>query len=145
MVNLAPATLSNAAGLLLVGQALAADPTPGRDGAPSGIGTLNDVGPLVPWDGGDNLVNTYTIPSTDPHRSLTIINYTIKGQHAMDEGFVLRFGRLRADGRVELITYGEGNAALQSTATGVLWRSRVAQVWTENAPAIFAAALRGRR
>lgn len=145
VVNLAPVVLSSAAGLTLVGKALAADPTPGRDGAPSGIGTRNDVGPLVPWDGGDNLVNTYAIPSSDRRRSLTIINYTIKGQHSMNEGFVLRFGHLRADGRVELITYGEGNAALQSNSTGVLWRSRVTRVWTENASEIFAAALRGRR
>jgi hypothetical protein len=145
VLNLAPPSLVGQAGLALVGQALAADPTPGNDGLPSATGTRNDVGGLVFFDGGDNFVRTYTIPSSDRRRSQTIVNYTIQGEHAMSEGFVLRFGRLRTDGRIVLVTYGEGNAIWQSKATGFLWRREVARVWTENANAIFTAARRGLR
>ena len=141
----APAALRGVNGLSLVGRALAADPTPGDDGVPSPNGTRNDVGPLVPGDGGHNYVETYTFKSTDEHRSDAIVNYTIKGEHAMDEGFVLRFARLERDESIALITYGEGDALKQSPMLGFIWRQKVKEVWTKNAEAIFAAALRGPR
>lgn len=88
-------------------------------------------------DGGDNFVRSYVIPSSDPNRSATVVNYTVSGEHTMHEGFVMRFAELRADGRVELVTYGEGNAFKQMEALSAIWEPIVARVWTENATEIF--------
>lgn len=145
VVNPAPASLRGRSGLALVGEALVADPTPGDDGLESAAGTRNDVGHLSPFDGGHNYVRSYTMPSTDPGRSRAIVNYTIKDEHAMDEGFVLRFARLRDEGSIELVTYGEGDAFKQSELFGTIWHDKVQEVWTENARAIFAKALAGVR
>jgi hypothetical protein len=139
---LAPPSLSGPGGLAAVERALAANPTPGRDRPSTPTGTRNDVGGLVPWDWGDNYVRSYVIPSSNPNRSDTVVNYTIKGEHAMDEGFVLRFAELRPDGRVELITYGEGNAFLQSDRFERGWKGIVERAWTGNAQEIFGAASR---
>lgn len=98
----------------------------------------------VPFDEGDNFVRSYVIPSTNPRRTAAVVNYTIRGEHASDEDFVLRFAELRRDGSIGLITYGEGNALVQSEATAGLWRDDVAAAWTGNAREIFRNAL-GRR
>lgn len=140
VTNLAPATLTGPAGLAAVGRALVANPTPGVDFAASPRGARNDVGDLVLGDGDNNFVRSYSIPSSDPNRSATVINYTIAGEHTMAEGFVMRFAELRSDGRVQLVTYGEGNALKQSEATRFIWGDRVQTVWTQNAREIFATA-----
>ena len=144
---LAPASLNGRAGLAAVERALVANPTPGRDQPSSPTGTRNDVGDLIPGptDWGDNFVRSYVIPSSDPRRSAAVVNYTINGEHALNEGFVLRFAELRPNGRIELVTYGEGNALAQSEATGFIWRDDVTAAWTDNAREIFATAAADRR
>ncbi|HEX8389100.1 MAG TPA: hypothetical protein VF636_08795 [Sphingomonas sp.] len=139
---LAPRELSGPAGLAAVGRALVANPTPGRDQPSSPTGTRNDVGglPYLP-DGGDNFVRSYVIPSSDPRRSAAVVNYTIRGEHALNEGFVLRFAELRRDGRIELVTYGEGNALKQSEAIELIWGPMVTEAWAVNANEVFRAAL----
>lgn len=145
VITSAPASLRGAAGLRLVGDALVANPTLGIDRPSTSSGTRNDMGDLVPFDGDDNFVRSYSIPTTDPNRSAAVVNYTIQGQHAMSEGFVIRFARLRPDGGVELVTYGEGDALVQSNYSRLYWGGVVARVWTQNAGEIFAAANRAGR
>lgn len=99
----------------------------------------------MPFDGDDNFVRSYGIPTTDPRRSAAVVNYTMQGEHAMSEGFVIRFARLRPDGRIELVTYGEGNALTQSSYSRFYRGGVVARVWTENATEIFIAAERANR
>lgn len=140
VTNLAPTTLTGTAGLAAIGAALRNNPTPGLDFPATGQGVRNDVGHLVPFDGGDNFVRSYIIPSTDPSRSDAIVNYTIAGEHTMAEGFVIRFGELGVDGKISLVTYGEGNAIKQSELTRGRWEPIVKDVWTQNAQQIFATA-----
>lgn len=142
--TLAPPTLQGPQGLAAIERALVADPTPGRDAPSSAEGARNDVGRLVPWDRGDNFVRSYVIQSNDSRRSDAVVNYTIRGEHALSEGFVLRYAELRPDGRIELVTYGEGNAAIQSNNTDRIWRGEVNEVWTRNAQEIFNQALGAR-
>lgn len=138
---LAPRELSGPARLAAVGRALVANPTPGRNQPSSPTGARNDVGGLVWGDGGDNFVRSYVIPSSNPNRSDAVVNYTIKGEHTMDEGFVMRFAEMRSDGRVELVTYGEGDAIKQAEALSRIWEPIVNDVWTANAGEVFRAAL----
>jgi len=143
---LAPASLSGPAGLAAIERALVANPTPGRDLPSSPTGTRNDVGDL-PYtvDGGDNFVRSYVIPSSDPRRTATIVNYTIRGEHALHEGFVLRFAEMKQNGRIELVTYGEGNALRQSEAAEFIWGRLVDEAWMNNARQVFHEALAQRR
>jgi hypothetical protein len=138
---LAPPALKGPAGLAAIERALVANPTPGRDQRSSQNGTRNDVGDLIPFDGDTNFVRSYVIPSNDTRRSAAVVNYTIKGEHAMDEGFVLRFAELRQDGRIELVTYGEGNAFLQSDRFERGWGGIVDRTWTGNAQEVFRSAM----
>jgi hypothetical protein len=141
VTNVAPANLSGQQGLAAVGAALIANPTPGVDSPASPRGARNNVGGLVPGDGGTNYVRTYVIPSSNPNRSATIVNYTVQGEHTMSEGFVMRFAELRPDGRVQLATYGEGNALKQVEALeSIVWGPIVDRVWTQNAQEIFGSA-----
>lgn len=141
---LAPPTLSGPGGLAAIERALVANPTPGRDQPSTPTGARNDVGDLIPGDGDTNFVRSYVIPSSDPRRSDAVVNYTIHGEHAMHEGFVMRFAELRSDGRIELITYGEGDAFLQSDMFEKGWGGIVERVWTGNAVEIFRDALERR-
>lgn len=136
----APPTLNGPVGLAAIGRALVANPTPGVDQPSTPTGTRNDVGDIVPLDGDTNYVRSYVIPSSDPTRSDAVINYTIKGEHALDEGFVMRFAELRPNGSIELVTYGEGNAFAQSEAFGFMWKDAVQNVWKNNAQEIFSSA-----
>lgn len=140
----APGTLTGQAGLRAIGAALVANPTPGQDSPSTGQGARNNVGGLVWGDGGTNYVHSYRIGSTNPIRSVTVVNYTVAGEHTMHEGFVLRFAELKRGGRIDLITYGEGGAIKQSSLTSGIWRSRVRRVWLDNAREIFATAGGGR-
>lgn len=134
---LAPASLRGPAGLAAVGRALTDNPTPGKDQPSSPKGTRNDVGDLMWFDGDTNLVRSYLIPSTNPRRSATVVNYTVKGEHVADEGFVMRFAELRSDGRIELVTYGEGEALKQSMIFQEAWRPLALEAWTTNAAEVF--------
>jgi hypothetical protein len=140
VTNIAPSTLTGAAGLSAVGAALVRNPTPGQDSAATGKGARNDVGNLVLGDGDDNFVRSYVIRSNDPLRSDAIVNYTIVGEHTMSEGFVMRFAELLPNGRIQLVTYGEGAALKQSEALSGIWEPIVNRVWTENAQEIFSSA-----
>lgn len=142
----APPTLRGPVGLAAIGAALIANPTPGKDQPSTPVGTRNDVGDLVPFDGDTNFVRSYVRPSDDPRtRSVTVVNYTIKGEHAMDEGFVLRFAELKRDQAIDLITYGEGTAFFQSFMLQPIWPIMVERAWQANAREIFASAAGGGR
>jgi hypothetical protein len=138
--NFAPPTLVGKDALAAIGAALRGNPTPGNDTPASGKGTRNDVGNLMPFDGDDNYVRSYVIPSTDPSRSDAIVNYTITGEHALSEGFVMRYAEMLPTGEILLVTYGEGNAGVQSEATDFYWRGAATAAWTQNANEIFATA-----
>lgn len=140
VVAAAPQNITGPAGLVVIGNALIANPTPGVDQPSMGAGTRNDVGDLVYFDGDTNLVRSYRIQSPGPSRSVIVVNYTIAGEHMFHEGFVLRFAELKRNGRIVLITYGEGAAAMQSNRTGRFWREKVRTVWLRNAQEIFARA-----
>lgn len=140
----APAALRGRAGLSAIGAALTANPTPGKDLAATETGTDNDVGPLVPGDGGDNFVRSFLVVSADPRRSAMVVNYTIANQHVFHEGFVMRFAELRPDGSIVLITYGEGNAFSMSRPLSVIWKPQVDRAWTKNAKEIFQTASSGK-
>jgi hypothetical protein len=143
VTNEAPLSLQGPVGLAAVGRALVANPTPGVDAASTPTGTRNNVGGLVWGDGGTNFVKSYVIPSSDPKRSDAVVNYTIAGEHTMAEGFVMRFAELRPNGRIELVTYGEGNALKQTEALSLIWEPIVKDVWTMNAQETFASAQAG--
>jgi hypothetical protein len=141
---LAPPQLSGRKGLLAVQRELMRNPTTGRDREATRKGVVNDVGHLRPLDKDTNYVKTYRVPSKDPNRSDAVINYTIPGAHMANEGFVIRFARLRKDGRVEIVTYGEGNAVEMNPLTRGYWEPRVNEAWTKNSLAVIKRALRER-
>jgi hypothetical protein len=106
------------------------NPTPGKDAPASASGTRNNVGHLVPFDGGTNFVRSYSIPSPDPSRYTDIIvNYTISGEHAMEEGFVMGYGEKNSRGTITLRNYGEGNAAEMAPSISFIWAPKVADAW----------------
>ena len=105
---------------------------------------MNDVGDLRWLDNDTNYVKTYRVPSKDPNRSDAVINYTIPGAHMANEGFVIRFARLRRDGRVEIVTYGEGNAFEMNPLFGPVWKPHVREAWTNNSLSVIERALRAR-
>ena len=116
------------------GDAYRRNPTPGRDQPARAGGQVNDVGGLGPhwYDGGDNFVRSFLIPSPDPSRYTDIIvNYTIAGQHMANEGFVMGYGERMANGNIAYRHYGEGNAIEMSP--GILprafWGPAVADAW----------------
>ena len=138
VVTDAPSDLKGPEALKGVGEALRKNPAPGESRPASPDGTLNDVGGIVYFDGGDNMVRSYVIKSDDPNRSDIVVNYTVDGEHALDEGFVMRFAEMAPDGSIQLVTYGEGNAAAQVEALeGPVWGELVDKTWTENANEIF--------
>ena len=50
----------------------------------------------------------------------------------------MRFAEMAPDGSIQLVTYGEGNAAAQVEALeGPVWGELVDKTWTENANEIF--------
>lgn len=136
---LAPPVLRGPAGLAAVERALIADPTPGRDAPASPRGTRNDVGDIV-LSNAPNFVRSYVIRSSDPRRSDVVVNYTTPG-HFLSEGFVMRFAELRRDGRVELVTYGEGNSLKQIEAFSERWGPVARDAWLGNSRAVFRSAL----
>lgn len=138
VVKQAPGELNGAKGLEAVEKALINNPTPGASKPATAQGTLNDVGNLAPLDGDDNFVRSFVVPSNNPNRSDIVVNYTVDGQHILEEGFVMRYAEMDKAGRISLVTYGEGDALPQVEALeGLVWGSAVEKVWGDNAALIF--------
>ena len=132
-----PDTVRGLDGLARVGQALVKHPTSDKHAA-TPIGSQNDVGDLAPFDGDHNYVKSYRWPSPDPKRMTdVVVNYTVHGKHTADEGAVIRFGMLMPDGRIRLVTYGEGNSWKQSPWLKFLWDDFTKEYWGNNANEIY--------
>ncbi len=126
------------------GAGFANNPTPGNDSPASPNGTLNDVGP-IPTTDGTNMVRTYLVASPDPTQFTDVtVNYTVAGEHGLQEGFVMRYGEIGANGTTTLRSYGEGNNWRQNPALEnipmVGWGPQVQQVWQQNHQEIIDAA-----
>jgi hypothetical protein len=52
----------------------------------------------------------------------------------------MRYAEFTPNGRVQLVTYGEGDALKQSEALSRIWEPIVNDVWTKNAQEIFSSA-----
>jgi hypothetical protein len=115
-----------------LGAGLRDNPTPGADHPASPMGTLNDVGP-IPTTDGTNFVRSFSIASPDPSRFTDIVvNYTVAGEHGLNEGFVMRFGEIDAEGSITLRSYGEGEAWQQDPLLEPIWGPQVQGVWQDN-------------
>jgi hypothetical protein len=96
----------------LVGDAIAKHPVPQFPWSPpeqpaSDTGSVNDA---IHHD----YVKSFTVSSPDPGKYTDItVNYTVSGEHRLEEGYVIRYGEKQPDGTTTLISYGEGNAWLQ--------------------------------
>ncbi|MEZ5934444.1 MAG: hypothetical protein R3F54_21375 [Alphaproteobacteria bacterium] len=144
VVTPAPQDLRGPEALAAINQALRANATPGKDAPASHEGTRNDVGDITLFDGDDNFVKTFVVDAfsaeataTTPARSDIVVNYTIKGEHILDEGFVMRYAVMGSDGGISLVTYGEGNATFQVEGLQGIWGGQVDDVWTANAEEVF--------
>ncbi|MHB1232053.1 MAG: RHS repeat-associated core domain-containing protein [Burkholderiales bacterium] len=114
------------------GNGIRNNPTPGNDLPASPLGTRNNVG-TIPTGGSTNFVRSYFIPSPNPAKWTDItVNYTIAGEHALDEGFVIRFGEIGPGGTTILRSYGEGNNFRQSPVLKRFWGPLVEATWQEN-------------
>ena len=128
----APPELNSAEGLDALGRALVDNATPGVDRPATRQGTRNDVGSIWFGDSGHNFVNSFVAPSPNPGVfTPLVINYTIHGEHTVDEGFVIRYARRLSDG-VILISYGEGRNWKQNMMLEDFWLPQVYAVWTKN-------------
>jgi len=113
------------------GDGLRSNPTPGQDMPASPGGTRNDVGNIPVMDG-SNFVRSFSVPSPDSaHFTDITVNYTIAGDHKLDEGFVMRYGEI-GDKGVTLRSYGEGNNWRQNMLLKPIWGRQVDQVWQQN-------------
>ncbi len=144
VVTPAPSDLRGPEALAAINEALLANATPGDDGRATPEGTLNDVGDITLFDGDDNFVRTFAVDAfsaeataTMPARSDIVINYTVKDEHILEEGFVMRYAVMGSDGGINLVTYGEGDATFQVEALEGIWGGQVDDVWTANAEEIF--------
>lgn len=138
IVTDAPRNLNGPEALKGVGDALKNNPAPGDSKRASLEGTLNDVGDIAPLDGDSNNVRSYVIKSDQPNRTDIVVNYTVDGQHILDEGFVMRYGEMMPDGSIRIVTYGEGDALPQVEALeGLMWGAAAEEIWNGNAQEIF--------
>ena len=89
-------------------------------------------------DGGDNFVFSYLVENEEVDQSDLVVNYTVEDEHALEEGYVVRYAQLNDDGSIDIITYGEGNAWEQGNglSRGIA-EAEVEEVWTDNAVQIF--------
>lgn len=117
-----------------VGRAFANNPTPGVDDYASPQGTLNNVGHIpFQFDFGMNMVRSFSVASPDPSRFTDVtINYTVKGAHVLEEGFVMQFGQVLPSGQISNMTYGEGNAFIQGNWDKSLWEPALRKTWEQN-------------
>lgn len=114
----------------VLGRAIALNPAPNNPQPASPSGTRNNVG-TVPGADDTNYVRSFLVSSPDPSRYTDIVvNYTIDGEHALEEGMVIRYGMVGPDGRVEGIrTYGEGNGWRQNAAVRGSWCTYGQNLW----------------
>lgn len=137
-----PPELNGADGLRALGEALIANATPGVDQPATARGARNDVGRIWFGDSGHNYVRSFVAASPNPAVfTPLVVNYTIRGEHTLDEGFVLRYARRVSDGTI-LISYGEGSSAKQNMLLEDVWLPQVYQVWTANHREIISTAKR---
>jgi hypothetical protein len=121
-----PLTLAQA------GEGLRTNPTPGNDTPASAGGSINNVGALPPLSA-NNFVGSFLVQSPSPSKiSDIVVNYTLKGAHSLDEGFVMRYAEKQGDGSVVIRNYGEGNAAAQSGFAGPFPLMMEEAVWRQN-------------
>ncbi len=121
-----PLTLAQA------GEGLRTNPTPGNDTPASAGGSINNVGALPPLSA-NNFVGSFLVQSPSPSTlSDIVVNYTVKGAHSLDEGFVMRYAEKQGDGSVVIRNYGEGNAAVQSGFAGPFPLMMEEAVWRQN-------------
>ena len=149
VVSPAPSDLRGPEALAAINRALRANPTPGKDQPASPNGARNDVGDITKFDGDDNFVKSFVVPTfsaqataTAPARSDIVVNYTVKGEHILDEGFVMRYAVMGSDGGINIVTYGEGNGTFQVEGLEGIWGSQVDKVWQGVDREVFAAARR---
>jgi hypothetical protein len=115
-----------------VGQSLRNNPTPGNDTPASATGSRNNAGP-IPLHGSNNFVRSFYIPSPNSTVWTSItVNYTIAGEHGLNEGFVLRYGQIGQNGSVTMRSYGEGQDAAQNMLLRPIWGPEVEAVWQDN-------------
>jgi RHS repeat-associated protein len=117
-----------------VSSILKSQPTPGPDNRPaSQAGTRNNAGRVLPagFDGGTNFVQSFLVKSPNPDKYTDItVNYTIDGEHTLDEGFVMRYGTIGSNGKVNNITtYGEGNSWKQDMMLYDFWGPQAQSLW----------------
>ncbi len=137
-----PPELNGPEGLRALSQALIANATPGVDQPASAQGARNDVGRIWFGDTGHNYVRSFVAASPNPDFFTSlVVNYTIRGEHTLNEGFVIRYARRVRDGTI-LISYGEGSSAKQNMLLEDFWLPQVYQVWTANHREIIASAKR---
>jgi hypothetical protein len=113
----------------LVGQSIIHSPVPNTDASPATPeGTRNDA-----YAG--QYVRSYVVASPDPTRYTDImVNYTIAGEHTLQEGYVMRYGEIQPDGTTRMVSYGEGNAFAQRPYSPLnpfndsLWESNQADI-----------------
>ena len=125
-------TPSNITDAEAVGAGIANNPTPGPGNGPASTrGTINDAGPL-PVSLQENYVRSFLVASPDPSRFTDItVNYTIADGHALEEGFVIRYGVI-SEGGITLRSYGEGNSWKQAPILSKIWGPQVQRVWMQN-------------
>jgi len=136
----APSNIIGQQGLDAIEWALQHNPTPGNDAPATINGTRNDVEGLHPlgFDWGDNFVFSYVVDNPNPDQTDIVVNYTIEGEHMLEEGYVMRYGQLNDDDSIDIITYGEGNAWEQGNfVTENYAENEVHEVWAYNAQEIF--------
>lgn len=72
----------------------------------------------------------FQFQAPDPSKYTDIIvNYTISGEHAMNEGFVMGYGLKNRDGSITPTHYGEGNALQMAPSLKLIWGLKVADAW----------------
>lgn len=96
-------------------------------------GARNDVG-LLPIVGGrylgGNWVKSFRVVSPQPDKYTDIaLNYTIKRQHWLDEGYVMRTGVVEKGRVVGIRTYGEGEGFFQDPALRAVWCNQIPVLW----------------
>ena len=117
-----------------VGDAIAANPTPGSDSPATAAGTRNNAGdiPFTPIRN-NHYVQSFRIASPDTSRFTDItVNYTIEGEHSLHEGYVIRYGIVDGSGNVSgLRSYGEGHAWMQdpNPVNKYFWCNGVQDEW----------------
>jgi hypothetical protein len=133
-----PPEIRGEAGLQIVYEELRRNPTPGDDENATRNGTPNNVGGLVPGDGGTNEVYSHTVPNPNPNQSDLVVNYTNDYEHGLASGYVTRYVQKTEDETLTIVTYGEGNSPLQGDKNPFA-DGKAEEAWEENSMEIIEA------